>query len=304
MARNKNSGKKGPSTGITQQREPHERNPFRASWCQGNAGPHFKVTRRKKIRDSFWNFNAHAEQKGIWVQMKRKLYGDPETSTVVVAANGEVETNQGAQSVCSRSWSLRDCEITRGYACSSIDWKTLRRTRIFIEWVSGQEPPLTKKRRKFMCKTDNFVPLVVPGVSSSTGTCSSSTSSLQDPSSTTDTERSDEHAPGNWSQKYKKKRNGSRDSDDRCAEDLPEWLEEFTNNLEDIGNASASTRFSGLTYRTSKECGIKVKEAPSFFSLLQRPKLRSMLPNWNYRGLFAEDSLAKQYLEQRSLVSY
>ena len=32
------------------------------------------------------------------------------------------------------------------------------------EWVSGQEPRLTKNGKSITCKTDNFVPLVVPGV--------------------------------------------------------------------------------------------------------------------------------------------
>ena len=53
------------------------------------------------------------------------------------------------------------------------------------------------RRRNSMCKTDNFVPLVVPGLSSSSG-CSTST--LQDFSSPGPaSDRRDEQAPGNWS---------------------------------------------------------------------------------------------------------
>ena len=33
------------------------------------------------------------------------------------------------------------------------------------EWVSGQEPRLTKEGKSIICKTDNFAPLVVPGLS-------------------------------------------------------------------------------------------------------------------------------------------
>ena len=33
------------------------------------------------------------------------------------------------------------------------------------EWVSGQEPRLTKDGKSIICKTSNFVPLVVPGLS-------------------------------------------------------------------------------------------------------------------------------------------
>ena len=54
---------------------------------------------------------------------------------------------------------------------------------------------------KITCTTDSFVPLVDPGLSSSSGTSSSSTSIPQDSSSASSspaTERSDEPTPGNW----------------------------------------------------------------------------------------------------------
>ena len=85
-----------------------------------------------------------------------------------------------------------------------------------------------------------FMQLVLPGLSSSSDTSSSSTSLPQDSSSTSSspaTERSDEPAPGNWretnpiTQNQNKKSNGNQDSDDRLR-DLLEWLGEFTDNLE------------------------------------------------------------------------
>ena len=77
---------------------------------------------------------------------------------------------------------------------------------------------------------------VVLGVSSSTGTCSSSTSSLQDSSFVSpETERSDEQAPGKWrpenQKQNQKKKDDNRDAQERLR-DLPESLEEFTDNLE------------------------------------------------------------------------
>ena len=47
------------------------------------------------------------------------------------------------------------------------------------EWPSGREPRLTKKGKQTFCKTE-FVPRVVPGLSSSSTTTSSSTSPPQD----------------------------------------------------------------------------------------------------------------------------
>ena len=73
-----------------------------------------------------------------------------------------------------------------------------------------------------MCKTENFVPLAVPGLSATSGSNSSSTSTLQDLSSTSPAEeRSDDLVPGRSSgslpktQNQNKKRNGNRDSNDR-----------------------------------------------------------------------------------------
>ena len=100
-----------------------------------------------------------------------------------------------------------------------------------------KKPRLTKEVKTIICKTDNFVPPVVPGLSTSSGSNSSSTSTSQDLSASPAQERSDELAPRVWCgstskpQDKNKKRDDSRDADDRLR-DLPEWLEEFTDNLE------------------------------------------------------------------------
>ena len=107
------------------------------------------------------------------------------------------------------------------------------------ECVSGQKARLTKHGKTLICKTDNFVPLVVRGLSTSSGASSSSTSPPQDLSSTSPAqERSDEAALGNLvrdkhqNPKQHQKMDDNRDADDRLRH-LPEWLEEFADNLED-----------------------------------------------------------------------
>ena len=107
--------------------------------------------------------------------------------------------------------------------------------------VSGQKPRLTKDGKSFIWKTDNFVPLVVPGVihqfwerfvvyiATPQDSSSSSSSPVLEPSDGLD--------PGNWcdpskTQNKNEKRDDSRDSDDPLA-DLPERLEEFKENQVD-----------------------------------------------------------------------
>ena len=131
------------------------------------------------------------------------------------------------------------------------------------EWVSGQKPRLTKEEKTIICKMDNFVPLVVPGLSTNCGSDSSSTSPPQDSSSSSSSpvlERSDAIAPRKWCRStpktQNKKKDDSRDSDDRLR-DLPEWLEEFTEDLRGHRSACIRTQFSGLRFGTSCESGLK-----------------------------------------------
>ena len=98
---------------------------------------------------------------------------------------------------------------------------------------------MTKEGKTILCKTDNIVPLVVPALSTSSGSNSSSTSTSLDLSSTGPAqERNDGLDPRDWCgspQKTKtqvKERDDNQDSDNRLR-DLPEWLEESTDNLED-----------------------------------------------------------------------
>ena len=147
--------------------------------------------------------------------------------------------------------------------------------------MSGQKPRLTKEGKTIICKMDNFVPLVVPGLSTSFGCSSSSTSTLQDLSSTSPAqERSDGPAPGDWygspSETHNKnrKRDGNRDSDDRLR-DLPEWLEEFADNLEDTEVHAPAALRKWHQNQGSTVC---------FLTSQKRPKLRSLLANQNDKG--------------------
>ena len=114
----------------------------------------------------------------------------------MVTAIGEVHTNEEAQvyvhdlELFVTVQILDDAPAGRslGQLCEDHGYS--------YEWVSGQKPRLTKQGKYNSCKAENFVPLVVPGLSSNSGTSSSSTSPFQDSSSTSSSpasERSDEH---------------------------------------------------------------------------------------------------------------
>ena len=47
-----------------------------------------------------------------------------------------------------------------------------------FEWINGQKPHLIKDGIRIMCNTENFVPIVVPGLSSSSSGSSSTSKTL------------------------------------------------------------------------------------------------------------------------------
>ena len=196
------------------------------------------------------------------------------TPAVVLTFNGEVHTHEEAQ-VSVHDLTLfvtvqllveTPAVLSPGKLCEDHGYS--------CEWVSGRKPRLTKDGRGIVCKTDNFVPLVVPGFSANSGSVSSSTSPSQDslrrevePAagdsmqrasssySGSVSERSGEMAPGNWCDLPKnpkpKKGRWQENSDDPVA-DLLERLEEFKENLVDteLSASAHSSHDSDLEHPT------------------------------------------------------
>ena len=184
----------------------------------------------------------------------------------MVLTDGEVHTNEEAQVYVHDLNLFVTVQLLEETLAVLSLGKLCEDHRYSHEWVSGQKPRLTNEGKTIRCKTDNFVPLVVQGLFTSSGINSSSTSTSQDLSSTTPAqERSEEPAPRDWcgspsTQNRNTKRDVNRDSDDRLR-DLPEWVEEFHRLSRGHRSACTRTHFSGLRFGTSFESGIKIKEA-------------------------------------------
>ena len=82
----------------------------------------------------------------------------------------------------TRSSSLRDCLIARRHVLSL--GELCGEHGYTCEWASGQKPHLTKNGKRILCKTANFVSVVVQGLSLSSSASSSFTSFPQDSSGT------------------------------------------------------------------------------------------------------------------------
>ena len=160
--------------------------------------------------------------------------------TVVLAAYGEVHTDVEAEVFVHDLNQFVTVQLLEATPAVLSLGKQSKDHGYSYEWVSGQEPRLTKHGKSIICKIDNFVSLVVPVSSSSskklhqellgpdahlvsgnrTASSSSSGSVLV---------RSDELATRRLEQESL--RDDEKDADDPLA-DLPFWLEDFTDNLE------------------------------------------------------------------------
>ena len=102
------------------------------------------------------------------------------TPTVVLTANGEVHTHEEAQVfVHDLNLFVTVPLLEETLAVLSLG-KLCEDHGYSHEWVSGQEPRLTKGGKTIICKTDKFVPFVVPGFSANSESVSSSSSPSQD----------------------------------------------------------------------------------------------------------------------------
>ena len=194
--------------------------------------------------------------------------------TIVITANGEVQTHEEAivyvkeldMFLTMKVLDNTPVVLSLGELCDANGYS--------YEWINGQKPHLIKDGIRIICNTENFVPIVVPGLSSSSSASSStsltpkkqerhssSSSSSSPPSPTVGVipvrEREDaldsdispvpvselvddrsgkpEEIQVNEIPKPNKKETPITRGDPLCSDnsEIPEWLQEFRENLVD-----------------------------------------------------------------------
>ena len=205
--------------------------------------------------------------------------------TRVVTANGEVHTNEEAQVYVHVLDLFVTVHILEDTPAVLFLGKLCDEHGRTYGWASSQQLHPTKQGKKISCKTENVAPLVVPVFSSSSGTSSSSTSPPWDSSSTSSSpapERRDEPAPGNWRDSPKTQRRGI------TVEPRTTVCETFWNGWESSQKVSKIQKcLHPHTFETPQIRNVPQKWLPGssvFFSLPQRPKLRGLQANQDYKG--------------------
>ena len=277
-------------------------------WSKDNASAHFEKIRGARIRSRFRSINVHAEPQ----RFKLRWTGDfSKIQKPHCGGHGQWSSanKRGSTSFRSRFWSLRDSAITRRNACCSIAWKTLRRPLISNEWVSGHKPRFTKEGKTFFAKRTILFRLLFPGYPPilvafhlQHQLCRNCLQQLQPKSEVTDKlqETGPDHA----------QKNKTKITRGMAVEMRTTVCEIFLNGW----------RSSQIIHRTQKclhphtflrtqirNVPRKCYQNPRKCSIFHFPKDRNCevcLRTKKKQGLLAEDALAKQYLEQKSFVTW
>ena len=191
--------------------------------------------------------------------------------TIVTTANGEVQTHEEAIVYVKELDIFLTMKVLENTPAVFSLGKLCDENGYSYEWINGQKPHLIKNGIWIICNTENFVPIVVPGLSSSSSASSStsrtpmkqeshSSSSSSSPSSPTVDEipvREREDAPdsdispvpvselvddrsgkpeeiqANKTPKINKKKTTIERGNPCGDSEIPEWLQEFREILVD-----------------------------------------------------------------------
>ena len=93
--------------------------------------------------------------------------------TIVITANGEVETHEEAIVYVKELDIFLTMKVLDNTPAVLSLGKLCDENGYSYEWINGQKPHLIKNGIRIICNTENFVPIVVPGLSSSSSGSSS-----------------------------------------------------------------------------------------------------------------------------------
>ena len=212
------------------------------------------------------------------------------------------------------------------------------------EWINGQKPHLIEDGIRIICNTENFVPIVVPGLSSSSSGSSStlqtsmkqeshsSSSSSSSPSSPTVGEIQVREREGvtnsdispvpvsdlvddgsGQPDKIQANKNPKPNKQETAIErgnpsdsEIPEWLQEFRENLVDDEIPLQGGSHASSSHEVSLEPTTKRREDLGKYSVCSHfPEDRNceICKGPKLQGPHAEDAVAKPYLELQILVT-
>ena len=178
--------------------------------------------------------------------------------TIVITANGEVQTHEEATVYANELGTFLTMKILENTPAVLSLGKLCDENGYSYEWINGQKPHLIKNGIRIICNTENFVPIVVPGLSSSSsGSSSTSQTPMKQESHSSWSSSSSSSSPTVSEIQIREREDGnssdisplqvSHSVDDRSGQldettiersnslnsEILEWLQEFWENLVD-----------------------------------------------------------------------
>ena len=93
--------------------------------------------------------------------------------TTVITANGEVQTHEEAIVYVKELEKFLTMKVLENTPTVLSLGKLFDENGYSCEWINGQKPRLIEDGIRILCNTENFVPIVVPSLSSSSSESSS-----------------------------------------------------------------------------------------------------------------------------------
>ena len=178
--------------------------------------------------------------------------------TIVITANGEVQTHEEATVYVKELDLFLTMKVLENTPAVLLLGKLCDENGYSYEWIHGQKPHLIKNGIRIPCNTENFVPNVVPGLSSSSSGSSSTSKTPSRQESHSSSSSSASSSSLTVSEIPIREREDGIDSgispvqvstsvDDRSGQpdettiergnslnsEIPEWLQEFRENMVD-----------------------------------------------------------------------
>ena len=98
--------------------------------------------------------------------------------TTVITANGEVQTHEEATVYVKELGIFLTMKVLEDTPAVLSLGKLCDEHGYSYEWINGQKPHLIKNGIRIQCNTENFVPIVVPGLSTSSSSSLPSSTSM------------------------------------------------------------------------------------------------------------------------------
>ena len=201
--------------------------------------------------------NAHDQQKGLeWCW--NGYFDEIVQVTIVITANGEVQTHEEATVYVKELDIFLTMKVLENTPAVLLLGKLCDENGYSYEWINGQKPHLIKDGIRIICNTENFVPIVVPRLSSSSsGSSSTSKTPSRQESHSSSSSSSSPSSPTVGEIPVREREDASNSDispvpvselvDDRSGQpdettiergnplnsEIPEWLQEFRENLVD-----------------------------------------------------------------------